>query len=744
LVDPYPSYFKSTRFHPGIIAFNLQNEPLIFSAAKGIICYRKDETQLNITAPEISGFVIENFFIDRENIIWICHDGNGVYKLSNTKLQFLNLFFGTKKLEVRTAKANTTDSCWIVMNNNQLMLHGLLKTKKFFFTSSINVKALHYNKDHLFIVEDHKLYTAAMPDEPTGVIRFKKILTLPDTSSFGKIMVNDPYGQVILSQTFNICVLKKDKILFTYPTSKNDLIEGMYIDNHNKLWVISRSAGLQIFSIHPENPLQYLQMERQFITEFEGASPRSITVDKNEILWVGTRDDGLIGFEYKNSQLIKQYHFQTQNGLADNFITALACDKNNNILVGTQTGLDRLIKANGSYSIENITKSYNIFSNITYIWTDADDNAFALNNAGSVFQIQPVKKTNSFFEPQLLMEEIKINGKVLADFQAPLRLQYQQSNITFSIAAPSFLDEKQVKYSYLLSGSGNKEWSDTASLTDITLLNLAPGKYTLHVKTFFYSTSYTPKQIAFSFVILPPWWQTWWFRVIALIVIIATIFWLVRFYFHRKLQAQKNILDKQQAIEKERTRIAADMHDDLGAGLSTLRFLSEKVKRNSFSKVTRNDTDKIIDKSNDLVQKMNEIIWAMNEKNDTVEDLLFYTRGYAVEYCEENNLECEVDIPETILPHFVSGEVRRNLFLTVKESLHNIVKHADAKKVKIIFFVGKNFLVSINDNGKGFTVNNNGEGNGLKNMKKRIVSIGGNFEILNEKGTIVNITVPLV
>jgi signal transduction histidine kinase len=203
-------------------------------------------------------------------------------------------------------------------------------------------------------------------------------------------------------------------------------------------------------------------------------------------------------------------------------------------------------------------------------------------------------------------------------------------------------------------------------------------------------------------------------------------------------------LQQKMAVEKERTRIAADMHDDLGAGLSTLRFLSEKVKRNSFSDVTRNDAGKIINNSNDLLQKMNEIIWAMNEKNDTVEDLLFYTRAYAVEYCEENDLEWEVNIPKTIPTHFVSGEVRRNLFLTIKESLHNIVKHADAKKVKIYFSVGKKLSVSISDNGKGFTVNNNSDGNGLKNMKKRVESIGGNFEMLNEKGTIVNMTVPLV
>ncbi len=154
--------------------------------------------------------------------------------------------------------------------------------------------------------------------------------------------------------------------------------------------------------------------------------------------------------------------------------------------------------------------------------------------------------------------------------------------------------------------------------------------------------------------------------------------------------------------------------------------------------------EKLKTSSIELVENMSEIIWAMNEKNNTLEDLLFYTRAYSVEYCEENNLECEINIPETIPPHFVSGEVRRNLFLTVKESLHNIVKHADAKKVKINFSVGEKLSAFIRDDGKGFTVNNKGDGNGLKNMKKRIESIGGNFEILNEKGTIVNMTVPLV
>ena len=202
-------------------------------------------------------------------------------------------------------------------------------------------------------------------------------------------------------------------------------------------------------------------------------------------------------------------------------------------------------------------------------------------------------------------------------------------------------------------------------------------------------------------------------------------------------------MEKQQAIEKERTRIASDMHDDLGAGLSTIRFLSEKVKRNSFSDVTKNDAEKIAVNSNEMVQKMNEIIWAMNEKNDTLEDLLFYTRSYAVEYCEENNLDCATYLPETVPAVFVSGEIRRNVFLTVKESLHNIVKHANAKKVTIDFKINAALLVTIKDDGKGLPENGKGSGNGLRNMQKRIESVNGIFEIVNTDGVIVKIKVPL-
>src|SRR6185436_16228514 len=122
-------------------------------------------------------------------------------------------------------------------------------------------------------------------------------------------------------------------------------------------------------SLHPEDPSHYLQKEFLSTNKFGAASPRCMVIDKNEIIWTGTRYHGLMAFEYKNKQLKKLHHFQTQNGLTDNFVTALACDGDDNIIIGTQTGIDRLLKTpDAGYHLENITKSNNIFAFISHVW----------------------------------------------------------------------------------------------------------------------------------------------------------------------------------------------------------------------------------------------------------------------------------------------------------------------------------------------------------------------------------------
>jgi len=520
----------------------------------------------------------------------------------------------------------------------------------------------------------------------------------------------------------------------------------MYIDKKNLLWVVSRGAGLMIFSLHPDDPSHYLQKESQFIKEFTTASPRCMAVDKNEILWVGTRYNGLMGFEYKNDQLRKLYHFQTENGLTDNFVTTITCDNNDNIIIGMQTGIDRLTKLkDGSFRLENITKSNNIFAYISYVWTDVYNTVFAITNSGTVFQVEPDLFARSFAEPELLVEGIKVNGKPVLQTSPSLRLEYYQRNISFSVAAPAFIDERQIQYSYLLSGSGNKQWSDTTPVADINFLNLTPGDYTLHVKAFFPSTSYSPKEIEIPFEILPPWWRTLLFRLIAASFIMGMLIVGFRLYYNNKLRRQKTILEKQQAIEKERTRIATDMHDDLGAGLSRIKFLSETIGIKKLKhEPIEDDITSIRQYSHEMIDKMGEIVWALNEKNDSLSDLLAYTRSYAVEYLSQNGIHCTVETPDEFPSLFVSGEYRRNIYLSVKEALHNIVKHAQANAVFIRFSTLDGLNITIQDDGQGFDKNTiHPYSNGLTNMQKRMKDLGGTFEIESSSGTTIKLSTPL-
>jgi len=744
LIKPYV-FTKTDEVPAGNIVFNRQNEPIISSSK--ITKYRKDGTRLDIRLPDQPSFVARDFFSDFEDVLWICHDGNGLYKLPNTKLQSAVWDFDKSKYHVKALRSNTPDSCWIMTTHGRLWLHTSSNRKFFNFTPAFTANTLFYSGNYLYATDLNKLYYAEMPVKNETTLRFRQILSLPDHSGFGEHFVTDPYGNIIFFETRNICVLQNNKVVFRYPIYSPDLIEGLHIDQNKQLWVVSRGGGLQLFSIHPENLSLYLQEKQQFTNELEAASPRCMTVDKNGLFWIGTRYDGLIAFEYKNNRLIKKYHFQTENGLTDNFVTSLACDRYNNIVIGTQTGLDRLIRTkNNTFRIENVTKSNNVFAYIDKIWTDTDDHTFALTNASAVFQIESVQNDPAGYEPQLLIEEIKVNGKpVIHNTVAPLRLRYFQRNISFSVAAPSFINERQVKYSYLLSGGGNKEWSDTTSIADINLLNLSPGNYSLQVKSFFPSTAYSPKEIDFSFIIRPPWWQTLWFRIPGVLLMLAVLTGSIRFYYRRKLEKQKALLEKKQAVEKERTRIATDMHDDLGAGLSRIKFLSETIGiKKQLQQSIDEDIVSIREYSHEMIDKMGEIVWALNEKNDSLSDLLSYTRSYAVEYLSQNGIKCAVSLPDSQSSAFISGEFRRNIYLTVKEALHNVVKHAQATSVDIHIRTGPALDIFIQDNGTGFDEKNvRPLGNGLANMKKRIKEIGGRFDILNSEGTLIRISVPL-
>lgn len=202
-----------------------------------------------------------------------------------------------------------------------------------------------------------------------------------------------------------------------------------------------------------------------------------------------------------------------------------------------------------------------------------------------------------------------------------------------------------------------------------------------------------------------------------------------------RLKTEMQDFEKQLAVlsaqQDERNRISADMHDDLGSGVTHIRLMSEivkaKMKDNVFPEI-----DKISHSANELIIKMNTLIWTMKSENDSVESLITYIRIYSLEFFENTAINCVVEIPSSFPNIELSGGKRRNLFLSVKESLNNVLKHSKADKVVISFHINTKLIISITDNGVGIDHNNLRRfGSGLSNIKKRIEGIDGSYKIEN-------------
>lgn len=213
-----------------------------------------------------------------------------------------------------------------------------------------------------------------------------------------------------------------------------------------------------------------------------------------------------------------------------------------------------------------------------------------------------------------------------------------------------------------------------------------------------------------------------------------------------KLREQAYKIEKQEAIELERNRIANEMHDDLGSGLTIIRYLSDDIINSKADPEIEKSVIKIAEYSTRLVQNMSEIIWAMNSRFDNVEGLISYLRRYVVEYLEDNKMEHTFLLDEDIGDQFISGENRRNVLLVVKEILHNSIKYSGARSIHINCSLKSLLMINILESGgKGFDPDMVSDiGNGIHNMKKRMDASGGSIIFENTgKGMHFQIRLPL-
>lgn len=345
--------------------------------------------------------------------------------------------------------------------------------------------------------------------------------------------------------------------------------------------------------------------------------------------------------------------------------------------------------------------------------------------------------------PLVSIVSFRVNGKG-RDIRDDVHLSPTENTCTIGFVAPTFRDPGLIRYSYRLLGS-DTGWSPPQSHTEVTFASLPPDSYEFNVRAIVAGSATVSNVALVRFTIVPPIWKRWWFAVLAWSLAFLVIAAIVRYVEKKKLMARVHALELQQVLDRERLRVSQDMHDEVGSALTEIVVLSQMARRRP--EATGMYVNEIGDRAAEVIDTVSEIVWAMNPRNDSLENVIAHCRRHAVKYLSATEIRCTVSFPDVLPPCHLNAEFRRNLFLVVKEALHNVVKHASASRVTLTLTVDGGVLVlSIEDDGRGFPSGMVGEGgNGLRNMERRMATIGGSCEVLSVpgNGTRIAIRLPL-
>jgi len=535
-----------------------------------------------------------------------------------------------------------------------------------------------------------------------------------------------------------------------------------------------------------------IYLKKEFSSfKIEGKTSTNILSTEADFLFVSNNDEFISIWNWKNnrssevsripikgeikalSELIKNelYYISTVKGL-------FKCDILNN---SCDTILDdKRLLAQTIYSIIPDGKKiwlstnsgiilYDTVTNQTYQFTEKDGvqglefntNAYHQYEDGSILMggmnglnyFHPDSITLSEFVSPIHVSSLLVNDELyLGDrpnVTSAYTFPYDQNTLSFSFHAIDHTSPYDTQTKFKMVGKDDNWSPGTTADGFAKYSNLEPGSYTFSILGANADGVWNAEPRNINITILPPWYATWWARTLGILLLGGFVYLTFRTYYKRQLREkdlqlrEKNlIISKQKALAEERTRIAAEMHDDLGGGLTTIRFLSQKVLAKSNDHSIKKHVSKIVQQSETLVNNMSEIIWAMNAGFDTLQSLISYSRRYANRYFENYAIDLKFEVRGSTKNIKINGAKRRNVFLIIKEVLHNTVKHSKAKNVSILFDIDNSLIIRIKDDGIGLQSTNE-LGNGLKNMETRIRGVNGVIEFENIDGLEIILDVPL-
>ena len=507
-----------------------------------------------------------------------------------------------------------------------------------------------------------------------------------------------------------------------------------------------------------------------------GCDVFGLQADPDGSVWVGTVGAGL--WRYREGQFT---HYTTKRseqglvasaasvaekgGLPDDRIYSMVRDKAGNLWLGSPAGIIRL--ASESLTSQGASRTelpecllFNRTDGLPtrecsggtqpVIFPGRNGRLLFALTEGSV-ALSPDSIQVNTVPPPVIMEEVLAEGKLQAipvDRWAPpavdegasrtsgsgrLHLGPGRQMVEFRYTATSLVAPSKVRFKCRLEGVEN-QWREADTSRSAMYALTAPGDYRFRVIACNNDGVWNETGAALGLTVPPYFWQTWWFKIALFGGALLGVGGAIRFVERGMMRRKLDHLEMQQMLEKERARIARDIHDDLGASLTEIGLLSEFAQRDSAPpEQVKADVRGIAAKAQSSTRALDEIVWAVNPRNDTLEGFVTYASAYASECLRVAEIRCRLEVASPLPPRLLRADRRHHLFLAFKEALNNVVKHARASEVEIRMRVEGDWLsIVISDNGSGFACDGNGTaraaGNGLVNMRERLESAGGKFE----------------